>query len=189
MEDSADAAIRGELERALAVDPSPEFVARVRTSVAREAPSPRWWRPRFVVVTGLALIAIAVALSLRPVPPASSRPAVVERAWSLPADAPAQPREPAARADLPGMVRERPSRARAAAPQARQPPTSRDADVVIAADEATALRRLLAAIRDGHVAPGSLPAATPLMALQAPADLTIAPIAVAPLAIEEGERQ
>ena len=61
-------ALDRELASALAVDPSPEFVARVRARVARE-PEPRSWQmPRLVVATGAAVVVLATAVVLTPWP-------------------------------------------------------------------------------------------------------------------------
>jgi hypothetical protein len=64
-------ALDRELAAALAVDPSPEFVARVRARIASE-PAPSSWRmPRLVLAAGT--LAVAVGLSVlvapRPAPP------------------------------------------------------------------------------------------------------------------------
>ena len=55
-------AIEREIARALAVDPSPEFVARVRMRIASEPPPRRtWWMP---VLVGATAIAAAVTIVL-----------------------------------------------------------------------------------------------------------------------------
>src|SRR5207253_10446473 len=56
-------ALDRELARALAVDPSPEFLARVRARVADEpAPSP-WRMPRLLLAAGaVAVLILAVAV-------------------------------------------------------------------------------------------------------------------------------
>ena len=57
-------ALDRELAAAFAVDPSPEFVARVREAVARE-PEPRSWRMPRLLLAGAALSAVvAVAVSV-----------------------------------------------------------------------------------------------------------------------------
>jgi hypothetical protein len=63
-----DAAIERDIERALAVDPSPEFLARVRTRIAEEpSPASRRFGWRFAVVATAAVAASVVALlMLRP---------------------------------------------------------------------------------------------------------------------------
>jgi hypothetical protein len=63
-----DAAIERDIERTLAVDPSPEFLARVRTRIAEEpSPASRRFGWRFAVVATAAVAASVVALlMLRP---------------------------------------------------------------------------------------------------------------------------
>jgi hypothetical protein len=56
-----DAALDREIARALAVDPSPEFAARVRQRIANEA-APSTWGSRWMVAAGAALAAAAVLL-------------------------------------------------------------------------------------------------------------------------------
>jgi hypothetical protein len=68
-----DAALEQEIEALLSVEPSPDFVARVRSRAAEESTSSRWgWRwPIAALTTGVALAAIGVALSW---PSATSTP-------------------------------------------------------------------------------------------------------------------
>jgi hypothetical protein len=55
-------AIERDIARALAVDPSPEFVARVRMRIASEPPPHRaWWMP---VLVGATAIAAAVTIAV-----------------------------------------------------------------------------------------------------------------------------
>ena len=57
-------ALDRDLSAALAVDPSPEFLARVRERIARE-PEPRFWRMPRLLLAGAALSAVvAVAVSV-----------------------------------------------------------------------------------------------------------------------------
>ena len=57
-----DEALEREIARALAVDPSPEFVARVRTQIANE-PRPTVWRMSWML-SAFALVAVAVLLAV-----------------------------------------------------------------------------------------------------------------------------
>jgi hypothetical protein len=68
MDPMNDAAIERDIERTLAVDPSPEFLARVRTRIAEEpSPASRRFGWRFAVVATAAVAASVVALlMLRP---------------------------------------------------------------------------------------------------------------------------
>jgi hypothetical protein len=73
-----DMALEQEVEALLSVEPSPDFVARVRSRVATEAASSGWgWRwPIAAVATAMALIVVVVALwrSVDPVAPSTSAP-------------------------------------------------------------------------------------------------------------------
>lgn len=93
-----------EIEDLLAVDPSPEFVAKVRQRVAVE-PAPRlWWFSWRLATAGAGLAALATAALLwpdsRPAPPATVPPvarhagpvAVASEPDAAPAPAPSHPR-------------------------------------------------------------------------------------------------
>jgi hypothetical protein len=70
--EAADAGLDREIEAALAIEPSPEFVARVRTRIASEPAPASWWQLRWpVIATALAAAAVVmiVAFSWRPSAP------------------------------------------------------------------------------------------------------------------------
>ena len=84
-----------ELQQALDVDPSPEFLARVRTRIASE-PAPSGWRAWWMLAVGAAaaaaVIAVAVLISRQTIAPAptesvasKSEPATSEPVTSEPA--------------------------------------------------------------------------------------------------------
>ena len=84
-----------ELERALAVDPSPEFLARVRTRVAGEPePAASWWS--WKLLTAGALVA-GVAIAIVGSRPREARPEHAQVAPVGPMSAPALPVGRAAR--------------------------------------------------------------------------------------------
>lgn len=95
-------ALDRELAQALAVDPSPEFVARLRARIAAE-PAPSTWRmPRVLMAAGAAAVLILAVLVVTPRPRETEvvqafRPAVPEVAVPevvqafMPAAAPAPP--------------------------------------------------------------------------------------------------
>jgi hypothetical protein len=60
-------ALDRELDHALAVDPSPEFVARVRARVANE-PAPSSWRMPRMLMAGVALAAVTLVAVVMPRP-------------------------------------------------------------------------------------------------------------------------
>ena len=90
-----------ELAAALSVDPSPEFVARVRARIATE-PAPSSWRIPHMVVAAIALAVIVVAISMSRVDQTPDAPAVLvpttliarsaAAPGSTPAAVPASPR-------------------------------------------------------------------------------------------------
>jgi hypothetical protein len=59
--------LEGEIESLLAVEPSPEFLARVRTRVAQE-PEPGRWRLSWMVAAATTVAAVVVALIAWPSP-------------------------------------------------------------------------------------------------------------------------
>jgi hypothetical protein len=165
--------IERDIESLLSVDPSPEFLARVRTRIANE-PEPSRWRLAWVVVpvTGMCIVLLATGMVmwLRPQPPApvqavrpsSVPPTIVEREPSI---------EPPRRV------------APVAAPTQRQPSdVARSPEVVISENERRAFEQLLLAIeqdrlpllvRTGDDAEESL----------APAPLEIEPLTIEPLEV------
>ena len=73
-----DESLDREIESLLAVESSPEFLARVRARVAEE-PLPRRWRASSMFASAAAVAAVVVALMAWPASePAPSRPALVE---------------------------------------------------------------------------------------------------------------
>jgi len=181
-----------ELQSLLAVNPSPEFVARVRTRLASE-PEPRvWWRPwMFAAAPILAAAVIFIAVLI-------SRPRPVEQVPMLTATA--LPNTTTTMAALKGRPYIRTEQARS--PETRdvartvttidvgRPFGDRRDDVLLDARETAALRALIRGVRRGTVdlAP-VLRASTPsAMELPPVADIEIAPITIAPIA-EEGVRQ
>jgi hypothetical protein len=152
-----DSALDREISRALNVDPSPEFLARVRMRVAHETmPAP--WRFRWLVLAGAAAVVVfAVVVMFWPAPkqtvpqqaavPQTVVPAGREAAPAPPAVAPAapstrgMPRSVAPRAQL-ARVEQLPTAAPAADREAEHglPPFP---EVLISADEVRAYQRLL----------------------------------------------
>ena len=52
------------LQAALAIEPSPEFVARVRARIANQPAAPAWRWPRLVAAASLVAAAIAIAVAV-----------------------------------------------------------------------------------------------------------------------------
>src|SRR5262249_55968165 len=55
-----DAALDRDIAKLLSVEPSPEFLARVRTRIAKE-PEPSTWNPRWLLVAASAAASVAAA--------------------------------------------------------------------------------------------------------------------------------
>jgi hypothetical protein len=165
---TSDELLERRIERALAVEPPPEFVARVRTRIERE-PTPStwlvWWRP---AAAGVLAITIAVALFIT-----SSDRNTASRVSDPPVAASvSQPAPPATEAAPPPIrdVRVAPSARRTVAPR-------RSSRIV---DERTALRLLITNIREGRID------AAELKDFEAPRfepvrEISIEPIEIAPV--------
>jgi len=200
-----ESAVDREIERALAVDPSPEFLARVRARVASE-PAPAGWRFRWVFAGGAVMalvIAIVVVLSGpdQTTSPMSTSPAAATGQGSADTSvrplakavteqpvAPARPREVSpvvsgfSRTVGAGFSRT------VAAGGATEP------HVLISPEEAAALRRLFADASEGRLVFASLVTEPPpaTMALQPLSEIVFPPITIEPLIpvdYQEGVRQ
>jgi hypothetical protein len=137
-----DAILEREIERALAVDPSPEFLARVRMRIASEPARSAWHSPWTIVIAGsaAAVIVAGVLTMWSRAPERSTRPdapviasrsvggPVTERAPVLVPD-----RMPAVSVESP-LVSSRARRDRT------------ELAVLIPPDEAAALKRLLSGV-------------------------------------------
>jgi hypothetical protein len=173
-----DAALDGEIRRALAVNPSPEFLARVRTRIASE-PDPAARRLSLVLVA-LAVVAVAivaiVAISHR-------RPAWTE----TPAPLTARPFVGTA-----ALVSLPPANARTFRSMNAGRPRTGDLkpepEVLIAVDEAKALRALISGIREGRIVLTPELRAVPVTSEPLSVDeIAIEPIAITPIAPATGE--
>jgi hypothetical protein len=164
-----------EIEDLLAVDPSPEFVAKVRQRIAAEPPPVSWW------------------LSWRPATAGVGLAAVVAAALLWPSSAPVAP--PDGKASAPAIARTiAPAREASVAPLGSAPSGRRAAaapnreassPVLIQRDEVEAMNLLLTRVREG-----TLPdMAEALAAVDAtgPEWIAIPPVAIEPIAMGEGE--
>jgi hypothetical protein len=178
-----DEALDGEIARALAVDPSPEFVARIRQCVASE-PAPTAWRFSWTVYAGglAAAAAIALVVVSRGTQPAMVSPAAraIPAIGRLPHVTSALGRtthDAAIRSILPSP---------AVPSVARREPAS-DPEVIVDVREANALRALIAGASHERVD------AAPLVALLAemaaplqPSEIVVSPITIEPLVPDPG---
>jgi hypothetical protein len=164
-----------EIEDLLAVEPSPEFVAKVRQRIAAEAsPSSRWlsWR-HAVAAIGFAAVVGAALLwpSAGPVAPrdAEAIAPINQRPGASASEASVAP---VASGPSPRRAFAAPNR-RAASP------------VLIRRDEATAMNLLLTRVREG-----TLPDMTEALAAvdaAGPEWIAIPPVVIEPIATGEGE--
>jgi hypothetical protein len=201
MDPMNDAGLERDIERALAVDPSPEFVARVRTRIAEEpSPASRGFGWLFLGVA-TATVAAAVVLAVFVVSPArrpASAPLLASRAIGSVVEVPsvssvgADPRvrpesrvrpERRVRPESPSSVGPTPGSAPTTTGVVAEPATLFDQR------ETMALQRLIAGVRDARV-DLTLLLKDPPMALQSLEDLVIPAITIEPLVPGglEGER-
>jgi hypothetical protein len=189
MDPVKDAALEHAIERALAVDPSPEFLVRVRGRIAGEpAPSSRgfgWLFAGVATVAAAAVLVLAVRM-VSPARPPATAPLLASRSIGPAVVVPAV---------VPGTVG--PASAYAAARLRRDEKAGRDvtkvngrtAEPFFDARETTALQRLIADVRDARVDLTPLAKEGP-MPLPAMDPLVISPIVIEPLTPGgiEGER-
>lgn len=195
-----DAALERGIEHALAVEPSPEFLARVRTRISNE-PVPARWIPNWpLLMTASAMAAIVVAAIVM-------RPGNQEPRGSTDASTLASRPLIAPVATLaPGTVL-RPSIEAASVPRQATvrvgEPVNQvhDTEVLLARDETATLRRLVRGISSARVVATStvpdLPAVVVVADIRAMSEIVVAPLApfssvnIEPLAPvrEEGVRQ
>ena len=184
-EELSDELLEREIESALDVDPSPAFLARVRTKVAEERIDERsaWlsgWRLTGASVAAIIVVVIGMWMAGGPVPaPPHRQVASVPRENVAP-----QPRIPesesASGVIAPANVSKPVIPARSA-PVAQ--PSLTQAEPLISQDEAAALRRLFTAISNGRVDAAALPDLD--TALQPPPEIeeiVLEPITLSPLA-------
>jgi len=161
-----------DLERMLAVEPSPEFAAGVRARVGKStAPRHEW---AFAVTAGLAaavVIVLVLALSIS----RGRTPATDVAVARTPAPVPT--------AASPVPVKSTPSVARATKTEAVVASRPSTPEVIVPPGQAAAIRALVAGLNDGTIDPGSLatppPDATvPLVPVE---EIVIAPIVILPL--------
>ena len=210
MDPMNDTALEREIERALAVDPSPEFLVRVRARIADEpAPASRGFGWLFA---GVATVAAAAALVLAmrmvsPARPPAAAPLLASRsigsAVVVPAVGPAKAghyvpkgvgRDDQSQYVVSGFSRTQRessgfSRTQRESPGVSRTAATRSSAPLFDARETTALQRLIADVRDARVdlAPLAREGPMPLPALD---PLVISPIVIEPLVPGgvEGER-
>ncbi len=187
----SDALLEQELSRALTVEPSPAFLPRVRSAVAA-APAPARWQLSLVWSVGASAAAMVVVVVLMrvaapqrpnvPAPPPTAAvplmPPTVAPALRLPATAGVPDRRPPA-SDT-ARVRTRPL----------------EPELLIPAEEAAALKRLMRGLPQGVlVSPASETPLDEVAVVQPPNAIVVAPmpaippVTVEPIEVETGALQ
>jgi hypothetical protein len=166
----SDEALDRELAALLQVEPSPEFVARVRADVSAEAIADRWLSGRWLAVAAAAVVVIigaSIVIGTRPAQaPAETTPFVAEQP-------PVAPRiEPRDAAIQPPATVSSPAQTAAVA----APPSS-TSEVVVSPREAAGLHYLLAALHEGRLDSAVMPN------IQSD-DIADMPIAIEPITVE-----
>jgi hypothetical protein len=179
-----DAALDAEIARALTVDPSLQFVARVRAQIAQESPRRASYRPWLFAAAALVVAAAATVQLVRntskviaPLAPLAARSEV--HALSLPDNrSPLRIIEPETIAPI---VRR---------PLPRREP--KELEVLIVARDRTALYALVRVVSAARVPPTVVVDAPSLSVPIDTPDTVIRPLVIQPLALaagEEGARQ
>jgi hypothetical protein len=187
-----DDTLAREIEAALGVDPSPEFLPKVRARIANErmrqgwlASAPWRWAGAVAVVTAVAIIGL---WTLR-----EPAPAPREVHVTPPVEMPPPPVEPARPAPVPvasSTERHKP----VSAPVVRTVRATQSPDavapfeVVISPDESAALQQLFVLINSRRIETRVLPdLATALKPPDPIEEIVLDPITISPLAALEGE--
>lgn len=178
----ADAALDGEIRALLAVDPSPQFHARVSSRIARESAAPSraafWILPS---VATLATLVVLLAVVWRPAPrtPEARRTPTLAARGSVGLVPPISVHAPVMR-QIVGGAPVASSRTSSRTARVTRPPTP---EILLAPDETRALRALIAGVRDGSIdlTPVTRATAADVMELEPIRDLVIAPIVITPV--------
>jgi hypothetical protein len=179
-----DDALDRELERALAVDPSPEFAARVRTRIANE-PARSPWRASWMFALGAAAVSVVAVIVVQ-----------LNRGAASVADTPLLAARTIAPYVASGFSRTSPEPYRSAEAVALQSKRSakafalqpNDSEILIDPRESMALRGFINGVRGGRVdlrpvLSASVPTAMDLPPID---DIVISPITIEPLAPPTG---
>lgn len=192
---AVDAALDREIRALLTIEPSPQFAASVRRQMANQPATPHHQARRLVAgATALAATVLLVAMLQRPAPAARPRgqmpPLAARGSVGFAPLLPSVSRP--VRVDaavLPGTsAPEAPGPPRTAHFSPPRPGPPSEPEVLIAQDEARALRALIAGVRDGRVelTPATQATTPDVMELEPIRNLVIAPIVITPV---EGVRQ
>jgi hypothetical protein len=169
-----------EIRDALKVEPSPEFLARVRTRIASE-PAPSAWRWSWTVAAGGALAAAAIVAVIWS--PIERRPGPGPGSQAKPSAGAAGPEGPALHENsvVSGFSRTVPRNA--SDTTVRLKPDTTESALLFDHSEMRALQALIAAARNGVTLTPAAAAVPPApMELEPVTDIVIAPITIDPIA-------
>jgi hypothetical protein len=193
-DEMTDAALDRELQSLLGVEPSPGFVARVRTRIASEpSPSRSWFGAWGLLASAVVVAAIVLVAVNLPRPHRSNRPSSPLAARALAA---LRVPEVAPRLGIadeaPAVHVDRSTRTPLLAVAERRPPA--EPEVLVDPREAAALRALIFGTRDGRIdlAPVLNASKPAVMELPPVGDIEIRELTIDPIAPatgEEGVRQ
>jgi hypothetical protein len=204
-----DPSIERDLQRALAIEPSPEFVARVRLRVADERMRAPWWSGWRMPAIAAAAIVLAVAVIWRPEPSQDFRlkaeatrqqaEAARQQDFRLKAEATRQQAEAARQQDFrlkAEATRQQDFRLKAeatrrlvatlmsGAPESAPAPSIVEPEVLVPSGQREALRRFLTSMRQGRIDGATLLASG--VDAGPPVELSIPPLAIEPLPLPDG---
>ena len=185
----SDKALDDEIARALAVEPSPTFLARVRTRIDQE-PAPSAWRFGWMAgaVAAAAVIVLAV-VAQRGAAPVTNTPPLVARTV-VEGSTPTLPHVGSAlgRTDHSIAIARPTARPEGRALRPEFALHAIEPEVLIDPREKAAIQRLMAGVRSGRVDLSPVLSATVPTAMDLPPvdDLVIAPISIEPLAPQTG---
>ncbi len=184
-----------DLQQLLSVQPSADFVARVRTRIERERVRPMWslrsWRLG-LAAGALAVAALAIVLALRPKPTAvpPSAPIVAQVPPQPPMVTPDTPRRPDREAVL-APVEEMASRRQPRSLAVVRPPSKSEPEVLVPPDQRIALERAMALFLSGELDGSVFPTLTRLPKEigddpSAPPQIVVEDVVVPPIGVPSG---
>ena len=171
-----DSALAREIEAALAVDPSPEFVAKVRARVANEAAPASWWQLRWPVLASVITAAVVVFSTAALLwGPSTPEQVTARRGNDIALTAPPVNAEVGGEPTRTPRVRVAPTTTPRPSSGPRQP------DVLISADEQRAFAMLVAAVQEGRFQRAVAASGNATDTPDTPMDITVAPLVIEPL--------
>jgi hypothetical protein len=184
-----------EIRQALDVDPSPEFLARVRRRIASEPVCSEWRWPWTLAVAGAmaAVMLTALIVSKRPDAPSSTAAPVTKPFSAANNDAALRPssaeqRAPALEPAISEVKRRNRSRG-AIDRRLRLSLGTAGWEVLVDPREAAALRAFALRVRDGRTDLTAILRTTPTVEQEPLLDLNIDPIVVEPLRADAGKKE